>query len=124
MNVSSIFVAALLAAGSPALVDARPLTTVDVVNLEEASNPRVSPTGQELVYSVRSTDYAADKYVSSIWLMQLNGHHDARRLAISDAGASSPRWSPDGKAIYFLSERSGTPQIWKTDATGPTAVQA
>ncbi|HTZ70598.1 MAG TPA: S9 family peptidase, partial [Acetobacteraceae bacterium] len=39
----------------------------------------------------------------------------AARLPASDGGATNPRWSPDGKSIYFLSDRSGTTQIWRTD---------
>jgi dipeptidyl aminopeptidase/acylaminoacyl peptidase len=108
---------------APGLVDAGPLTEMDVVNLEEASSPRVSPSGHDLVYSVRSTDYVADKFLSSIWLMRLDDRPNGRRLPVSDAGASSPRWSPDGKSIYFLSERSGTRQVWKTDTAGSVALQ-
>ena len=114
---------ALLSSASPGFADARPLTAIDVVKLEEASSPRVSSDGRELVYSVRSTDYASDKFVSSIWLMQVDSQLDAKRLAVSDGGANSPRWSSDGKWIYFLSERSGTRQVWKTDAGGTIALQ-
>ena len=39
------------------------------------------------------------------------------RLAVSDKGATNPRWSSDGH-IYFLSGRSGSQQVWRTDAEG------
>ena len=123
MKFNIVVVLFLLASASPGLAGGRALTATDVVNLEGASSPRIFPGGHELVYSVRSTDYAANKYLSSIWLMQLDVRPDARRLASSDGGASSPRWSSDGKSIYFLSERSGTRQAWKTDAAGTVALQ-
>ena len=45
-------------------------------------------------------------------------HPDPHRLAASEGGAATnARWALDGKAIYFLSSRSGSDQVWRVDAS-------
>jgi len=100
----------------------RAFTYTDMLNANRLSDPRVSPDGTKVVYSVRATDMEANRGVSSLMIQDLNGDGEARRLAISDGGANTARWGSDG-SLYFLSGRSGTSQVWKTDATGAAATQ-
>ncbi|WP_051748871.1 S9 family peptidase [Nevskia soli] len=95
----------------------RPFNSHDLVTLDRVSDPQVSPDGKTLVFSVRETDLAANKGVRSIWRLSLQGK-DAQpeRLTAKGSNADTPRWSPDGKALYFLSSRSGGTQIWRLDA--------
>ena len=46
-----------------------------------------------------------------------------RRLTSLTAGAMFPRWSRDGKWIYFSSKESGATRIWKAPSGGGQAVQ-
>ena len=46
-----------------------------------------------------------------------------RRLTDDPAEDDNPRWSRDGRWIYFHSNRSGEDQIWKIPAEGGEAVQ-
>src|SRR6478752_3517473 len=109
-----------LAAQNPA---GRGFTARDMVQLERISDPRVSPDGRFVVYSVRTMDFAANKASMSLWIADLKAKMAPRRLAVSEGGASSPRWSPDGKGLYFVSGRTGgLDQVYRTDATGETAV--
>lgn len=102
----------------------RGFTAKDMVQLERISDPRVSPDGRFVVYSVRTMDLPANKAAMSLWIADLKAKMAPRRLAVSEGGASSPRWSPDGKAIYFVSGRTGgLDQVYRTDAAGETAVQ-
>lgn len=106
------------------LAEARPLTARDLAMLDRVSDPQISPDGRWLTYVLRETDWAGNRGVTSIWKMdRLTPAMPPRRLAISEKPASSPRWSADGKTLYFLSSRSGTNQVWRTDADGATAVQ-
>ena len=101
----------------------RAFTARDLVNLERVSDPHLSPDGTLIAYDQRSTDFAANKSHHAIWLADETGKTPPRRLKVSEGGASHPRWSADGKNLYFLSSRSGSDQIWKTDLAGETAVQ-
>ncbi len=110
------------APAAPAQAAERTFTYTDMLNANRLSDPRVSPDGRYVVYNVRATDMEANRGVSSLMIQNLNGEGEPRRLAISDGGANTARWGSDG-ALYFLSGRSGTSQVWKTDSTGATATQ-
>jgi dipeptidyl aminopeptidase/acylaminoacyl peptidase len=110
----------LAAGGAASAVLARPFTPQDLVGLDRVSDPHVSPDGRAVAYDLRSTDLAANKGSHAIWIAEGG---KTRRLAISDGGATNPRWAPDGKSLYFVSSRSGSDQIWRTDLAGETATQ-
>ncbi|ACL95530.1 alpha/beta hydrolase family protein [Caulobacter vibrioides] len=99
-------------------------TAKDMASLDRLSDPRVSPDGRHVLYSVRTMDYPANKASMSLWVADLKTKMAPRRLKVSDGGAASGRWSADGKTIYFTSSRAGgTEQVFKTDVTGETATQ-
>ena len=91
---------------------ARILTPHDLVMLDRVSDPHVSPDGKIVAYDLRSTDYAANKGKHAIWLV-CPGCADAQEHRF-EGDATNPRWSPDGRALYFLSSRSGSMQVWRT----------
>ena len=99
-----------------------PFTYQDLIGLNRLSDPQVSPDGEHVVYAVRATDMDANRGVASLWIRDLEGVGEPRRLAISDEGANSARWGADGR-LYFLSGRSGSSQVWRTDEAGRTATQ-
>ncbi|RZJ29570.1 MAG: S9 family peptidase, partial [Brevundimonas sp.] len=97
------------------------LSTGQLARMDRASDPRLSPDGRRVLYNVRSTDWAGNRGVAALWMVEADG--TARRLAASDGGAASGRWAPDGDSIYFLSTRGGSSQIWRTDRDGQAATQ-
>ena len=114
--------AAGLSLGSGA--SARPFTAKDMATLERVSDPRLSPDGHWMLYDLRTVDYDANKSKHAVWLADVTGKESPRRLAISDKGAANARWSADGKAIYFLSDRHDeTSQVFVTDLAGERATQ-
>ncbi len=117
----ALLAASLTAADSPA--EKKPFTPRDLVLLDRVSDPRVSPDGRFAVYQLRRTDLEANKGTTSLWLLDLKTPGAAPRALTAPSGdASSPRWSADGKAIYFLSARSGSAQVWRLPLEGGEAV--
>ena len=100
-------------------VVARAFTARDLVMLDRVSDPQLAPDGQSVVYSLRETDWDANRGRTSLWRLVL-GTPDAQpeRLTAAGSNASSPRWSADGKFLYFISDRSGSSQVWRL-GTGP-----
>jgi acylaminoacyl-peptidase len=118
----SVAVVGAAAAQTPAKADI--FTAKDMASLDRLSDPRVSPDGRYVLYSVRTMDYPANRASMSLWVADLKTKMAPRRLKISDGGAASGRWSADGKTIYFTSSRAGgTEQVFKTDAQGEIATQ-
>ncbi len=54
----------------------------------------------------------------AIWLLANDGSHTYRRLTPDDARADWPMWAPDGQSLYYVSDRSGTENIWHVDRKG------
>ena len=109
----------LLAAGT---AQTRPLTPKDLAMMDRVSSPRVSTDGHWLAYQVRSTDWSGNRGVNSVWLLDLS-RPDALPKKLDIGEASMPRWSPDGRSLYVLSNRSKTSEVWRTDAAGSVPVQ-
>ena len=101
---------------------AEAFTYQDMIVAKRLGDPQVSPDGRWVVYAVTTTDVAANKRTGSLWIKDLTADGEPRRLAISDDGANTARWGSDG-VLYFLSSRSGTSQLWRTEADGATARQ-
>ncbi|MBE0566684.1 MAG: S9 family peptidase [Krumholzibacteria bacterium] len=89
--------------------------------MERIGDPQVSPDGQWVAFTVRSTDLAANKGRTDIWVATTDGK-TIRRLTNNPAADTNPRWCQDG-TLYFLSSRSGKSQIWRIDPRGGEAVQ-
>ncbi|HEX4618589.1 MAG TPA: S9 family peptidase [Steroidobacteraceae bacterium] len=100
---------------------AAPFTAEDLVVLKRVSDPQVAPDGRRVVYVQRETDLEANKGRTSLWLGDLANPGAPVRLTDGKANDSSPRWAPDSRTIYFLSERSGSSQVWRlSPASGET----
>ena len=94
----------------------------DMLAMDRISDPQASPDGQWIVFVVRVTDLEANQGRTDLWLVNADGG-GLRRLTNHPAGGGSPRWAPDGRAIYFLSSRSESAQVWKIAIDGGEAEQ-
>lgn len=97
----------------------------DIFKIQNVGDPQLSPDGNWVAYVVSTTDAKADKSSSDIWLVSYDGK-TTRRITYSTDSESSPRWSPDGKYLSFLSSRPGPNkgnQIWILDLAGGEARQ-
>jgi len=71
-------------------------------------DPQFSPDGQRVAFVV-SEPQKNEKRIRHIWLYEKKSGA-ARQLTYSDKSEISPRWSPDGKKLAFLSNRGGDEQ--------------
>jgi dipeptidyl aminopeptidase/acylaminoacyl peptidase len=79
----------------------------------QVSDPQLSPDGQQVVYCVRRYSLPDNKGVTNLYLVPSTGEASPVKLTNEQGSESNPRWSADGKAIRFISDRSGTEQIWE-----------
>ncbi len=97
------------------------LTLMDVFELEFASDPQISPDDQRVVYVRNSMDVMKDRKRSGLWIVDSNGI-DHRKLTDGTTDESSPRWSPGGSKLLYVSKEEGTTQIFlRWMDTGQTA---
>jgi dipeptidyl aminopeptidase/acylaminoacyl peptidase len=108
---------AAAAAAPPPVESSAPFTIRDLVRLERVSDVAVSPDGKQAVFTQRSTDMEANKGRTGIFLIDTQ-KRGAVPLRLTDGAnnAGSAEWSRDGKYIYFLSNRSGSNQVWRVTA--------
>jgi dipeptidyl aminopeptidase/acylaminoacyl peptidase len=83
---------------------------MDVFDLEWASDPRVSPDGKTIVYVRKSNDIMKDRERSNLWQVSADGS-DHRPLYSGLNSIKSPRWSPNGEKLAFISNDTGSQQI-------------
>jgi dipeptidyl aminopeptidase/acylaminoacyl peptidase len=109
-------------AASSAMAAPRGFTVEDMVKMERVGSPVLSPDAMRVVYTVRSTDLDKNRGNTQLWLLDLR-HPKAPPVRLTQAAASSadPEWSPNGDAIYFLSARSGSSQVWRLPLSGGEA---
>jgi len=92
--------AAITASSQPAF------SSMDVFDLQWASDPQISPDGNTIVYVRRHMDIMTDRRTGNLWMIRTDGS-DHRKLTTRDRAESRPVWSPDGRKIAFT---SGTDQ--------------
>jgi dipeptidyl aminopeptidase/acylaminoacyl peptidase len=99
----------------------------DYYSFEFLSDPQISPDAKLIAYVLTKVDRAQNRRNSSIWMVKTDGSLAPWQFTTSPQSANSPRWSPDGKWLAFLSARpadSPAPAASKpAPATGTPAEQ-
>src|SRR5215831_12189683 len=83
----------------------RGITPEDYFAFEFISDPNISPDGKLVAYVVTRIDRAQNRRNSSIWMVPTDGSRAPWQFTTAPQSANSPRWSPDGKSLAFLSSR-------------------
>ncbi len=101
----------------------RPLEPSDIFELKTVGDPRISPDGAWIAYTVSSLDKKDDNSDTDIYMTATAGGPPVR-LTSSKKPETSPRWSPDGRYLAFLSGRDGKKtQVYLLDRRGGDAQQ-
>jgi dipeptidyl aminopeptidase/acylaminoacyl peptidase len=73
----------------------------DVGLLVAASDPRLSPDGARVVFSVQRIDLAQNRYHSRLWIAPLDGSTPPAAISPENVSAGLARWSPDGIQLAY-----------------------
>jgi len=97
-----------IACPAPERVSAESLVVPDYLDLEEVSDPQVSPDGSHVLYTREWVDPRRDEHASAVWIIDTDGGHNRFLTEGSDA-----RWSPGGERILFIAnDDNDKPQIF------------
>ncbi len=126
---ATIQVAAVQAVTAP---PANPFVSIDdLLALRLASDPQLSPDGSLIAFTVHQCDGETNTISSAIWVVNSEGGKAQIPRQMTGIGPGkrgkhldcTPRWSPDGQFLAFLSDRSGSKQIYLLPLQGGEARQ-
>ena len=87
------------------------LQAVDIFDLEYVSDPQISKAGDRILYVRNFKDIMTDRNLSNIWMVGFNGAQN-RPVTSGNQNDRSPRWSPTGDRIVYISNRDQSSQIY------------
>ncbi len=121
------------AQSAPTAQAKRPMTFEDMMKMKRLGETAVSPDGKWLAYSVTTVDLEQNTKTPELWIQAIapssgsgpNSESQApMKIAVAQPHDSGVQFAPDGHSVLFLSDRSGSQQVWIADfdpATGATA---
>lgn len=116
--------ALLLALAAVTLLPAQkqPFDVHALLKVARIGEPRISPDGKLVAFTVQRMDLDGNKGHRHIYVVPVAGG-TPRQLTLAGNSNERPSWSPDSKQIAFISDRSGSPQVWLMNADGANPQQ-
>ena len=107
----------------PAAAPARPITATDLATLRRLAAPSVSPDGHWAVFQLSETDLAANRRRTDLFLLDLThaGGQPVKIASQAQYNEHDARFSADGHWLYYLSNASGSDQLWRVALPGGAA---
>jgi dipeptidyl aminopeptidase/acylaminoacyl peptidase len=90
------------------------MTPEDLAKIKLVKDPRISPDGKWIAFTVSEPVLEEDLYNDDIWLMPLKGG-EPKQITFSPEDDFSPRWSPDGNHLAFISARDIIENLYLID---------
>jgi dipeptidyl aminopeptidase/acylaminoacyl peptidase len=109
-----------LCAATVSIAQKQPFTVDTMLKLVRIGEPALSPDGNQVAFTVQTVDLEKNSKPSQIYLVPVQGG-SPRQITTEGTMNERPRWSPDSKQIFFVSNRSGSSQVWEMNADGSDA---
>jgi dipeptidyl aminopeptidase/acylaminoacyl peptidase len=116
------FIIMLASALTFTFADKRAFTIADYYKIKRIGDLDLSPDGEKIAFTVTSYDFEKGESARAIWAMDVHGK-EKLQLTSGEKHDRSPIWSPDGKTIAFISDRSGKDQLYLIAVKGGEARQ-
>ena len=110
----AVLLISLFAIISVASAQERRFTIDDLLKVRRVGDPQVSPKGDLVAFTVTDVDKVANRSTTQIYLVPIAGG-EVRQLTNDEHSSMTPRWSPDGEKLAFISARDGDDEIWTID---------
>src|SRR5438132_2202302 len=94
----------------------RRFTIDELLKVRRVADSQVSPKGDLVAFTITDMSVAANKGTTQIYLVPVGGG-EMRQLTNDEHSSASPRWSPGGEKLAFISARDGEDQIWTIDVS-------
>jgi dipeptidyl aminopeptidase/acylaminoacyl peptidase len=133
MNMSRSFTLVVLnalAVAAPSVRQDNRTPTIDqAIELRRAGSPTISPDGRLVAYTVRETNWDDNAFETEIWIVEAdsgagasaNAPGQPRQLTRGKKSSTSPAWSPDGRRLAFISDRTDKRQVYVINPEGGEA---
>ncbi len=120
MRIASLCMLALATLDASAATSKIPFTFDAMMRLQRIDDPQLSPDGKTVAFTVQSIDLPNNTKPTEIYTVPVDG--DSPQMITHEGSSNArPRWSPDGKRIFFISNRTNGSQIWSMDSSGSDA---
>src|SRR5262245_32014929 len=96
----------------------RTMTVDDLITTVRVNDPQLSPDGKHVLFTRTTTALDSGRRNSDIWIVPSDGSAPPRQFIGGDRTENTPRFTPDGKHVVFISNRDGVPQVYVADADG------
>ena len=87
---------------------------IDIFEIEYASDPQISPSGDKVLYLRNFKDIMTDRNLSNIWMVNFDGSA-SRPITTGNKNDFSPRWSNSGDRFIYKSNVDGSTQLYLYD---------
>ena len=106
LRAAAAVVFCILLLAPAAAQEKRLRTFVDALEQPVISDPQLSADGRQIAFVMERADWKANRRIGHVFRINADGTNQVQ-LTFGERGESSPRWSPDGKAVAFIARREG-----------------